>query len=350
MDERFDGLLIPPEASIRDAMAAIQRGACEIALVVDLDRRLVGTVSDGDVRRSLLAGHSMDDPVAPHISKEPRVAAPTAGRAEILDMMKAHSIAELPVVDEDGHLVALHVLQELLGSSVRPNAAVIMAGGRGTRLAPVTNVLPKPMVPVAGRPILERLVLHLVGWGIRHIVLSVNYMAGVIEDHFKGGDDFGCRIDYVRENPARPLGTGGSLSLLTDIAELPEEPLLVINGDLLTQFSVGDLFDHHQASGAVATMGIRDYSHEVQYGVVHLTADGCLTALHEKPVVTWPINAGVYVLDPALLARIPNEVFQLPDLLSDCVARGERVSTWYLDDEWHDIGQHVDLRRATGRG
>lgn len=343
----LNSLLITPEATIRDAMVAIDRGAMEIALVVDADFCLVGTVSDGDVRRALLAGRALDDAIGPHCTTEPMTVGREAGRAEVLELMRARALNQIPVVDSGGRLVSLHLIQQLLGRTERPNWAVVMAGGRGARLAPMTDTIPKPMLRVAGRPILERIVLHLIGSGIQRIFLSVNYLREIIEEHFGDGSQFGCRIDYLREDPGEALGTGGSLRLLLEEGHEPRCPLLVMNGDLVTEFSVDNLFASHEVTGACATMGVRDYLHTVPFGVVE-TAGSRLVQFVEKPTKSWLVNAGIYVLEPRLLHRIPAGEFHVPQLLAESMDRGERINTWMADDEWQDIGRPNELRRAAG--
>lgn len=348
MNERLQAILLDEQASIREAMTVIDKGAVEIALMVDAEHRLLGTVSDGDIRRVLLAGADLDDGVAPAIARQPKVVGPDSGRAEVLDLMRVQALAQIPVVDARRRVVGLHVLQELLGAVERDNWALIMAGGRGTRLAPLTDHVPKPMLRVAGRPILERLVLHLVGSGIRRIFLAVNYLAEIVEAHFGDGSAFGCSIDYLREERGRPLGTGGALGLLADLGHEPPAPLLAMNGDLVTQFSVADLLAGHEQSGAQATVAVRPYAHDIPFGVVHV--DGTrLLRFEEKPVVSWPINAGIYVLEPQLLPRVPRgQLFPLPGLLEDCLRRGEPVNVWRTDDEWQDIGRPGELASARG--
>jgi len=342
-------LTVGDGATIRAAMQAIEAGAVEIALVVDGGGRLTGTVSDGDVRRALLGGAGLDDPVAPHAGRAPVAVGPDAGRAQVLDLMRARSLAQIPVVDAEGRLLGLHVIRRLLGAVERDNWAVIMAGGRGTRLAPLTDSLPKPMVSVAGRPLLERLVLHLVGHGVRRIVLAVNYLGEMIEAHFGDGAEFGCAVSYLREDPGQPLGTGGALGLMAAAGLEPRAPLLVMNGDLLTQFRVDELLAAHTAGGAVATVAAGEYVHEVPFGVVEAEGDR-LVGLREKPVHAWTTNAGIYVLEPRLLERIPaGAAFPLPALLQDCVRRGERVGVWRLADDWQDVGRPADLARARGQ-
>jgi len=349
MNVRLEHLLIDKDASIREALLAIDTQHVESAVMVDERRRLVGLVGERQIHRALLDGYGLDSPVAPLVEPEPPTVLPDDGRAEVLDMMRSRAINEVPVVDPEGHVVGLHVADELLGVVERDNWAVIMAGGRGTRLAPLTDDRPKPMLPVAGRPILERLVLHLVGGGIRRILLSVNYHAEQIERHFADGSRFGCRIDYLREDPHRPLGTGGALGLLPRQGMRPEQPVLVMNGDLVTAFAIGDLLATHRDHPVVATMAVSEYRHQVPFGVVEV-ADGRLVRVVEKPVPSWPVNAGVYVVEPWLLGRVPpDRLFPITALLDDCRRCGEPVGVWQLPGDWLDIGRPAELARARGR-
>ncbi|HYT10945.1 MAG TPA: sugar phosphate nucleotidyltransferase [Mycobacteriales bacterium] len=346
---RLEHLLIDKDASIRQALLAIEAEHVDSAVMVDESRRLVGLVGERQIHRALLDGLGLDSPVAPLVEPRPPTVLPDDGRAEVLDLMRARSITEVPVVDPDGHVVGVHVCDELLGVVERDNWAVIMAGGRGTRLAPLTDDLPKPMVPVAGRPILERLVLHLVGGGIRRILLSVNYLADQIEQHFGDGSRFGCRIDYLRDDPDCPLGTGGALGLLPRLGLLPEQPLLVMNGDLVTAFGVGDLLAAHREHPVVATMAVSEYRHQVPFGVVEI-AQGHLARVVEKPVTSWPVNAGVYVVEPWLLNRVPpDRLYPITALFDDCLRRGQQIGVWRMPDDWQDIGRPAELARARGR-
>ena len=324
-------------------MVAIDRGACGIALVLDEAGKLLGIMTDGDIRRAVLAGAALQDSVKPHVMRTYKSVSPDVGRSEVLDLMRTHHLSQIPIVDEQGKLVGLHLLREIIGAVERPNWAVIMAGGRGERLRPLTDSLPKPMIKVAGRPILERIVLHLLGFGIRRIFLAVNYLSGVVEEHFCDGTRFGCRIDYLRES--QPLGTGGALSLLT---EKPEDPLLVLNGDLLTEFDVGSMIAFHVQGGYAATMGVHDYVQSVPFGVLDI-AEGRILGIREKPTMTYPTNAGIYVLNPALLERVPRDTtYTIPALIEDCVARGEPVGAFRIEDDWLDVGRPQELRRARG--
>jgi NDP-sugar pyrophosphorylase family protein len=269
-----------------------------------------------------------------------------SGRAEVLDLIRARAIRQVPIVDSAGRPIGLHLLQELIGAKVRPNWGVIMAGGKGTRLRPLTEAVPKPMLKVAGRPILERLILHMVGYGIRRIFLSINYLGHIIEQYFGDGARFGCQIEYLREE--RPLGTAGSLSLLP---EAPTEPILVMNGDLVTQTNLGDMLDYHLLGPQVATMGVRRYVHTIPFGCVELEGERVIS-LVEKPQVERMVNTGIYVLDPKVVARIPRQQeCTVPGLLDDCLARNERVYAYELRDDWIDVGQFHQLHQAqSGEG
>ena len=344
LNERLAALAVRPNATLLDALRAINDGRCGIAFVCDATGRVVGTVADGDVRRALLAGKTLDSRSVESTMCADFVAVDeSAGRAEVLDLMRAREIAQVPVLDREGHLAGLHLMRELIGKVDRTNWALILAGGKGTRLRPLTETIPKPMVTVAGRPILERLVLHLVGSGVRRIFLSVNHLAQVIENHFGDGARFGCQLEYLREGV--PLGTGGPLSLLPSP---PGEPLLVLNGDLVTQVNVGDLLDFHACGGYSATFGIRPYALEVPFGVADIR-EGRLEGLREKPTIQLLVNAGVYVLAPEVLDLLPHgRAFPITELFTQLLARDCRVGTFLIEDEWADIGRTEELRKARG--
>ncbi len=334
---------LPVVASIRDALALLDRSGVGVALVVDDADILLGLLTDGDLRRALLAGANLDSPVERFVVRNFIRVSPGEARANVLDRMRALRISEIPIVDADGRIAGLHLLHDIVSDAASPSWAVIMAGGRGTRLGALTQHLPKPMIPVAGRPILERIVLHLVGAGIQRIFLSVNYLAHMVEAHFGDGAAFGCRIEYLRED--KPLGTGGALALLP---ERPTAPLLVMNGDLVTQFNVASLLSHHARSEAAATVASRRYFHTVPFGCMVLEGDR-LVQIEEKPTLTQMVNAGIYVVEPTLLDRVPADVeFTMPALLDDCLRRGERVTAWELEDDWIDVGQREQLQQARG--
>lgn len=340
MYDRFAQCCVSLSRTLLDAMRVIEQGGVGIALVLDASGRLVGMLTDGDIRRGLLGGASLESPLEPHVRRRFTSVTPSSGRAEVLDLMQSLVIHQVPVVDESGRVVGLHLLHELLGGVERPHWAVVMAGGRGTRLGPLTESIPKPMVRVAGRPILERLVLHLVGFGIRRIFLSVNYLADVISGYFGDGSKFGCRIEYLQES--EPLGTGGALSLLK---ETPSSPLVVLNGDLVTQANLADMLDFHARGRFVATMGVRQYTHQVPFGCVEQEG-GRIIGLDEKPIIDRSVNAGIYVLEPSLLARVPKTSYPITALFEECLRKREPVGAFEIRDDWLDVGQRDQLKQA----
>jgi dTDP-glucose pyrophosphorylase/CBS domain-containing protein len=337
-------LCVPVDATLLDALRALDAGAESIVFVCDERRRVVGTLTDGDIRRAILAGAVLELRCLPTTMRKDfaSVTADT-GRAEVLDIMRARDIGQLPILDSDGRLAGLHTIGQIIAARSRPNAAVILAGGRGTRLSPLTDSFPKPMLPVAGRPILERLVLHLMSHGVRRIYLSVNYLAHVIEEHFGNGERFGCRIEYLREE--RPLGTGGPVALLEP---RQAESVLVLNGDLVTQCDIGRFLDFHEHGSYAATMAVRPYSVQIPFGVADTEGER-LIGMREKPSQRCLINAGMYVLSPDVIELIPrDEDFPITDLFAKCLEGGVPVGAYVVEQDWVDVGRHEELLRARG--
>lgn len=343
MRKPFDVCRIRLGSPLRQALQSLDDSALGIVIVEDASARVVGTLTDGDIRRAFLKGSSLTSPLDDHIKRTFVSVGVTASRVEVLDLMQSRWLSQVPILDEDGRLIGLHTLHEILGASPRANWAVVMAGGRGERLRPLTDTIPKPMIHVAGRPILERIILHLVGFGVRRIFLAVNYKADLIESHFGNGARFGCAIEYLREE--KPLGTGGALSLLP---EAPADPILVLNGDLLTQFDVGSLLAFHASGKYRATVGVHEYTHTVPFGVVDLEDDQ-IVQIREKPSEVWLTNAGIYVLDPATVARVPRSSdYPLPALIEECLDRKEPVGAFRIEADWIDVGRQAELTRARG--
>lgn len=334
---------IQPDADLLTCMKVIDRTSSGIAIAVDENSRLIGTVSDGDIRRALIRGADIHDPVHPYINRSCFSVLPSVNRAEVLDIMHSRRFEQVPIVDEDNTVIGLHILHDIIGNRKRPNKAVIMAGGKGTRLRPITKDIPKPMVQVAGRPILERIILHLVNYGIHRIFLAVNYLAHIIEDYFGDGSRFGCKIEYLREE--KPLGSGGAVSLL---AGSLEDSLLLMNGDLIIDADFSKLIDFHEKNQFYATMGIYPYFHEVPYGCVEFE-DNKLTGLEEKPVLQKFINAGLYILSPGAVQAIPKQVFfPITHLFEKAIQDNLKCGVFHIEKDWIDIGNPDHLKKARG--
>ena len=343
-----DDFMVDEGASLRQVMTALDLHGHKAAVLVGGDRTLSGLMTDGDVRRALLAGAALDGPALPYASRNPTVVRQGAHRGHVLDLMRGLHIEQIPVVDGTGCVVGLQTLWDVVGAPVLPNAAVVMAGGRGTRLGPLTQKTPKPLMRVAGRPILEWIILNLVSSGIRDVHVSVNYLADQIEGHLGDGSRLGCRVHYLREDPDLPLGTAGSLAILREKAR-PEHPLVVTNGDLMVQFDVGDLLQAHAERSAAVTVATRQYRHEVPFGVVERLPDQSVGSLAEKPVIDLEVNAGIYVVSPEALDLVPSTTpSTMPQLVERCLDKGWKVGAWTLSSDWIDVGTPRDLAKAQG--
>ncbi len=342
MDRKeLKGLTISPDLSIRAALEVIERSRRQIALVVDDDGRLLASLTDGDVRRGILRGVDLDHPVSEVMHRSPTTVtkgAPDAASRRLIAERKLHHI---PVVDTSGRLVDLATVEDLFGIRPNPAQVVLMAGGLGTRLRPLTETVPKPMLEVGGRPLLEQIIAGFAEQGFWRITVSVNYKREMVQDYFGDGGAFGVEIDYLEEN--KPMGTAGALSLLP---ERPDGPFIVMNGDLLVSLRFDALLDFHRRMDAQGTMVVREYSHQVPYGVVRASGD-LMTGIEEKPVARYFVNGGIYILSPDALDRVtPETPLDMPSLLTDITDAGERVAVYPLRDYWRDIGQMDDLEAA----
>lgn len=333
--------LIGPDTTLRHALETINQVGCQIALVVDGNRRLLGTLSDGDARRALLRGLSLSDSVNAAMHTSPTSAGPGDDRAANLATMRRLGIHQLPVLDTQGVVVGLETLDDYLCTPERSHWVVIMAGGLGTRLNELTHDTPKPMLKVGSRPLLETIVRNYADQGFQNFYFAVNYKAEQIENHFGNGARLGVRIHYLREQQA--LGTAGPLHLLP---ERPTQPIIVTNGDLLTNEDYGHMLDQHVHSGADATVGVREYEMQVPFGVVR-ERDGYVEAIDEKPVQRFTVSSGVYVLSPSALDLVPhNQCFDMPSLFGTMVSKGLRTRCHRIDGYWLDIGRLPDYERA----
>lgn len=334
--------LIGPADSVMQGMKVLDASGLEIALVVE-GVRLVGLMTDGDLRRALISGLGFERPVKEVMQPQFTWVPPGMDRAEVLDIMKARRFKQIPILGPDMELLGLHTLEDLLGTTPRENAALILCGGFGTRLRPITETIPKPMIPVAGRPILERIVLHLVGSGFRKIFLATHYLGEMIETHFGNGDRFGCSIEYIKESV--PMGTGGALGLLPQGID---QPLLVMNGDLVTHFDAGRMIDYHTETGNCITVGYSTHIHEVPFGVLELQGNR-VYGWQEKPRMTLPISAGIYVIDPLIPSRVRSHgPSPITWVVEDCLSRGEPVGVFPVGEDWVDVGRPEELKKARG--
>ena len=337
---------LQPDALLVDAVNAIEASRRRIAIVTDQLGRVVGTLTDGDVRRCLLAGGTLQTAVSHAMNPHPVVGDVNSTHGYLIDLLRRANVTALPLVDAAGVFQRVVHFTDLGHEEPIDDArgfafAVIMAGGEGTRLRPMTHDVPKPMLEIGGMPMLARQIERLARAGIKRVYLSVHYLAHVIEEHFGDGAAFGIEIRYLREQER--LGTAGALSLLP---ERPESPVLVMNGDILTTSDFGSLFAFHRSYGADITVAAVDYRVSIPYGVLH--ADGAfITGLAEKPSQRFLCNAGIYAISPRLLGLLHESTFQdITDVIQRCLQQGVPVAVFPVHEYWSDVGTPDDLDRA----
>lgn len=339
--ERWRKALLPVDSSLQQAIRCLDQSALQIAIVTAQDGRMVGTLTDGDIRRGLLRGLELGSPVEDIIHRDPLVVPPQWGRDIVLQLMQANKLRQLPVVDEQGSVVGLHLWDDLSAPAHRPNVMVVMAGGRGTRLLPHTEHCPKPLLPVGGKPMLEHIIQRAKAEGFHRFVLAIHYLGQMIEDYFRDGQQWQVEIEYVREQT--PLGTAGALGLL---GKRPDEPFLVTNGDVLTDIHYGELLDFHCRHRAAATMAVRLHEWQHPFGVVK-TKGVDIVGFEEKPVSRSHINAGVYVLEPSALDAVGSgEHCDMPTLFARLQENAARTIVYPMHEPWLDVGRPDDLDRA----
>lgn len=318
-----------------------------IALVVSENKVLIDAITDGDIRRALLAGHSITDNV--HVLEEhrkqsaypdPITASPYEDDAKLMRLMREKRIMHLPIVDSERRVVGLKLLRDAIVDHQMPMHAVVMAGGFGSRLQPLTHDTPKPMLKVGDRPLLERIIDQLRTAGINNVSVTTHYMPEKIQDHFGSGEDFGVEINYVNEET--PLGTAGALRLLGE----KKFPLLVMNGDILTTIDFRKMREFHADQGAAMTVAVRPYEFQIPYGVVH--CDGAtVTGLTEKPTMRQFVNAGIYLLSECAFDHIGADGrLDMTELLERLICSGATVASFPITEYWLDIGHHDDYERA----
>ncbi|NTV49357.1 MAG: CBS domain-containing protein [Geobacteraceae bacterium] len=340
---RWKDVLISPTTSIIDTIKIIDATALQIALVVDDNNRLLGTLTDGDVRRAILNETSLTDQVQTVMNREFTSVSITETRDNILALMKGKQFHQIPVLDENRCIVGLELLDEILSIKKRDNLVVLMAGGLGTRLGHLTKECPKPLLKVGNKVVLETIINNCKEYGLYRFALSINYKAEMIQDYCGDGKRWGVEISYVHEN--KRLGTAGALGLLQTTTDLP---VLVMNADVLTKVNFQHLLDFHEDHQSVATMCVREYDFQVPYGVVKIDKQRLL-GIEEKPVHRFFVSAGIYLLNPEILSIVPkDEYFDMPSLFEKVLEQNMATTVFPIREYWLDIGKIDDFERANG--
>ena len=344
MNHNWRNAVINPKTSLQEAIYVIDKAALQIALVIDDLGKLSGVVTDGDIRRALIRGLTLDHAVAEVMNANPKVASINDSKTQLIAIMETHHLIHLPVLDTEGKVVGLETLQGLYKQPHFQNPVFLLAGGFGRRLRPLTDVCPKPLLEIGGKPILETILENFVSSGFRNFYIAVHYLADQIKDYFGDGQRWGVQISYIEEH--EPLGTAGALGLLPH--DLPDLPMIVMNGDILTQIDFPRLLAYHNEHQGIATLCVRQYEYQIPYGVVSVDAQR-ITGIVEKPIQSCFSNAGVYVLNQSLVQTIAKQQqIDMPQLLNQQIIAGELVSMFPVYEYWLDIGRESDFLRAQG--
>ena len=340
-DIAWEKAILKSGNSIEDAIRNLNNTALKIVMVADDDKYFLGTISDGDIRRGLLKGLTLSSPIQSIVHQNALVVPAGLTRDTVLSMMTANKVQQIPVVDDDGKIVGLHIWDEVASVQARPNSMVIMAGGMGTRLLPHTESCPKPMLLIQGKPMLEHIIERAKSEGFSHFIVAIHHLGHMIEEYFGDGGKFGVRIDYLREKA--PLGTAGALSLLDP---LPKYPFVVTNGDVITDIRYGEILDFHLRHQAAATMAVRVHEWQHPFGVVEINGVEII-GFEEKPIARSHVNAGVYVIEPDSLAQLQKDArCDMPTLFERLQEKTQRTVAYPMHEPWLDVGRPDDLAKA----
>ncbi|WP_147802812.1 nucleotidyltransferase family protein [Alkalicoccus halolimnae] len=339
--KKWEQVLAKPDQSIYDVMNIIDRSAAQIALVVDDENKLLGTVTDGDIRRGLLSKIAMDSSIREVMNKSPKTITKNTKESQIYKMLVNEGLKILPIINENNALIDVKTIEDIHPVVERSNSVVLMAGGLGTRLMPLTENTPKPLLKVGDKPILEIIIENFISHNFTNFYISVNYHAEQIKNYFGDGREWGCNIQYIEES--KRLGTAGGLSL---IPKIHSESMIIMNGDLLTKANFSKLIDFHEEHEATATMCVREYHETIPYGVIQ-SKNHKFLGVEEKPTFRYLVNAGVYVLSPKAIQYIPdNEFYDMPTLFEKLNEKQKETCVFPIHEYWLDIGQLKDYEKA----
>ena len=330
-------------SSIKQALQIIDSGAVKFAIVVDENGLLLGTITDGDIRRAILDGKGLEESIESVYFRESTTVTVKSTKEEIINICTSKKIYQIPVLDEKGRVVDIKILDELLKPKRHKNRVVLMVGGLGTRLRPLTDKTPKPMLPVGGKPILQTIVEKFASYGFVNIVMCIGYKSHIIQKFFEDGSRFGVNIEYIVEE--KRMGTAGALSLLSE-EQKSKEPFFVMNGDLLTNVNFESMLEFHLEQEAKATMCVREYDFQVPYGVVNIE-NGEIQSIEEKPVHSFFVSAGIYLLDASILEMIPKDTFyDMPTLFEEMIKQESKTVSFPIREYWLDIGRMDEYEKA----
>lgn len=335
-----DKIKILLNSTIKQALTSLSKGAMKIVLVVDKNDKLLGTITDGDIRRGFLKGLNINSPIKSIVNKKPLTAKKTDTKEKLLKIALSKNIFQIPLVDDNHIVKGIHILGQLIKKKKKSNKVFIMAGGEGVRLRPLTKNIPKPMLKIGNKPILQNIIEKFKDSGYENFVLCVNYKSKVIKDYFGDGSIFGVKIKYIEEKIK--MGTAGALSI---IKQKPKEPFFVINGDLLTNLDFEKMLDFHIQNNADATMCIAEYNFQSSYGEVSIENE-IIKSINEKPVHRFYVNAGIYILNPKCVKLIPKKFYDITSLFTKMIKNKFKTISFPLGEYWLDVGRINDFKKA----
>lgn len=341
MNERIDKVTIEKSQTLTKALERLEKNALRVVLVTDVQNNLLGTVTDGDIRRALLKHKSLETPVSEAMNSKPITVQVGTSMKVIKQIMEQADLLQMPVLNGN-KLVDLVLLKDLFQNTTRHNPVVLMAGGFGKRLGQLTKSCPKPMLPLGEKPLLQTILENFISSGFYQFYISVHYMPHVIKEHFGDGSKWGVKISYLEET--QPLGTAGGLGLLPQIPN--ELPVIVMNCDLLTKLDLANLLEFHSDSSSELTLCVRKHEYQVPYGVIETDGEN-LDSIVEKPIQSYFVNAGIYILGQSILNKLSGQDYvDMPDLVNQCLAEKLPVKVFPIHEYWLDIGHFSDFRQA----
>lgn len=340
MKKNFKKLMIASDEKIFKAIEILDNTEKKIVLVTDEKKRLLGTITDGDIRRGLIKKIEIDQSVNKIMNKKPIYISHHISRNDALNIMKDKDILHLPITDKEKKIIDIYFANESTAIQMK-NTVLLMAGGFGKRLFPITAKIPKPMIKIGGKPILERIIENFKGYGFVNFEISTHYLPSKIKNYFKDGKKWNINISYINED--QPLGTAGSIALIKNKDSLP---IILANGDIITDLNFEELLKFHNKHNAEITLVIKEYNVQVPYGVVE-TNNLSIKKIHEKPNQKFHINSGVYVINRSIIKNLKkNKALSMSDLINKSIKLRKKIMAFPIHEQWIDVGEYAQLDKA----
>lgn len=341
MKKKVEHLFVYKSYSIKEVLKIIDSGAIGMVIVVDEDKKIIGTITDGDIRRAILQDYSIDEPIEKIVHHNPICGTEDMDKEQLKDLLVKKAVKVLPIIDKFNVVIDYIKIEDILLPEGKENLVVIMAGGLGTRLKDLTKEIPKPMLKVGQDPILHHIINNFKEYGYNKMLISVNYKAEIIENYFQNGFAFGVDLEYIKEK--KRLGTAGGLFLVKDYMD---KSFFVINGDIFTNLNADNMMQFHNNGNYDITVGTRKHTFHIPYGVIDID-NNLIQGIKEKPELEYLINAGVYCLKPEVLKFIPEDTYyEITDLISACIDKGLKVGSYEIKEYWMDIGMIEDYNKV----